>query len=192
MGGETNTAAVLQLTDAPTNSAWFAHLDCQLLRASVTGRVLLAQFENPEAEQAIASFVASAGFDPRTGITNRDLGGTDRKFGHGRGSWDVGQIWIRYYAPDKTVGAGRRSLAEGLLRTAGEAEGPLFIAVALLEATVLGHWEIIPELPDQPRQIDPLELISLQRPGKAAIVFTALRQLEGTRCGTVRGTGGSM
>ena len=27
--------------------------------------------------------------------------GTDKKYGHGRGSWDIGSIWIRYYAPDR-------------------------------------------------------------------------------------------
>jgi len=27
--------------------------------------------------------------------------GTDKKHGHGRGPWDIGSIWIRYYAPDR-------------------------------------------------------------------------------------------
>jgi hypothetical protein len=31
--------------------------------------------------------------------------GNDTKFGHGRGVWDTGIVWIRYYAPDKDKGA---------------------------------------------------------------------------------------
>jgi hypothetical protein len=31
--------------------------------------------------------------------------GKSKPWGHGLGVWDIGQIWIRYYAPDKTKGA---------------------------------------------------------------------------------------
>lgn len=31
--------------------------------------------------------------------------GDDKRFGHGRGVWDVGQVWVRYYAPDRDAGA---------------------------------------------------------------------------------------
>jgi hypothetical protein len=30
--------------------------------------------------------------------------GTDENYGHHRGAWDVGQLWLRYYAPDKPSG----------------------------------------------------------------------------------------
>jgi len=40
-----------------------------------------------------------------SGIQCQGPWGLDKRFGHGRGIWDVGEVWIRYYAIDKGRGS---------------------------------------------------------------------------------------